>query len=63
MDRLIIVTIFILPFAIPLLIIASGSTFGQRCAAAGYESKDREQCVKRLRSGGNVYLWEEGQDA
>ena len=36
--------------ALVLLVFATGQTFGQRCAAAGFSGQQMEACIHRLSS-------------
>lgn len=38
-----------------VLVFVTGSTFGQRCAKAGYEAEEFKACVKRLVAGESLH--------
>lgn len=40
-----------LPLLYPVAVIATGSTFGQRCEAAGLTGLDYERCIYDLSHG------------
>lgn len=46
-----------------IFVVVTGSTFGQRCRAAGYAGAALERCVERASDGGPIYEENIGWDA